>query len=173
MVEKHGDMVYYLSAFPLTKEAKEQIISNHNPITVLISENNFDADFPSSVKPTSVKPTSDFQHNIIYNNIINNNIKNNKEIYKENFEKFYKNYPRKVGKANVEKWFMKNKPNEELMKVILTSLEEHKKLKQWQDKQYIPYPSTWLNQKRWEDDLSKEVKVTETKNEMRYSDVGW
>jgi hypothetical protein len=25
--------------------------------------------------------------------------------------------------------------------------------KQWQDSQYIPLPMTWLNQKRWEDEL--------------------
>lgn len=107
-------------------------------------------------------------------NNINNNIEKENIKEKENFEKFYSSYPRKVGKANVEKWFVKNKPNEELMNIILNSLEEHKKLKQWQDKQYIPHPTTWLNQKRWEDDLSKEEKVTETnKNERRYSNVSW
>lgn len=91
--------------------------------------------------------------------------------YDDNFETFYKAYPRKIGKANVEKWFKKNKPDEELMNKILTSLEEHKKLKQWQDKQFIPYPATWLNQKRWEDELDTNLKVEN--KERRYSNVGW
>lgn len=89
----------------------------------------------------------------------------------DNFETFYKAYPHKVGKANVEKWFNKNKPDEELMNKILTSLEEHKKLKQWQDKQFIPYPATWLNQKRWEDELDTNLKVEN--KERKYSNVSW
>lgn len=122
----------------------------------------------------SVKLTQSFGQNEQTNTneyyTMNNN---DKEIYKERFETFYKAYPRKVGKANVEKWFNKNKPDEELMNKILTSLEEHKKLKQWQDKQFIPHPYTWLNQKRWEDDLSKEIKVTEIKIDRSYKNVGW
>lgn len=82
----------------------------------------------------------------------------------DNFETFYQAYPRKTGKVNVEKWFNKNKPDEELMNKILTSLEEHKKLKQWQDKQFIPYPATWLNQKRWEDEV--EVEEDTAKNNL-------
>ena len=113
---------------------------------------------------------SDFKKN--KHNNINNNINNNiKEIYKERFEKFYFSYPRKVGKANVEKWFEKNKPDEELFNKIMTALEEHKKTKQWQDKQFIPHPSTWLNQKRWEDEIIKEK--NNKSSERRYSNVGW
>ena len=26
----------------------------------------------------------------------------------------------------------------------------------WGDKQFIPHPSTWLNQKRWEDEIENE-----------------
>lgn len=98
--------------------------------------------------------------------------KDKKEINcDDNFETFYQAYPRKIGKINVEKWFNKNKPDEELMNKILTSLEEHKKLKQWQDKQFIPYPATWLNQKRWEDELDTNLKVEN--KERRYNNVGW
>lgn len=98
--------------------------------------------------------------------------KDKKEINcDDNFETFYQSYPRKIGKVNVEKWFNKNKPDEELMNKILTSLEKHKKLKQWQDKQFIPYPATWLNQKRWEDELDTILKVEN--KERRYNNVGW
>lgn len=89
------------------------------------------------------------------NNIYNNNIAQITEIT-EKFEEFYKSYPRKVSKENVKKWFNKNKPNDELFEIIMTSLEKYKKSKQWKDKQYIPYPSTWLNQKRWEDEIEEE-----------------
>ena len=96
--------------------------------------------------------------------------------YAQNFKKFYELYPRKVGKANVEKWFTKNKPNDNLMETILKALEIQKKSKQWQDKQFIPYPYTWLNQKRWEDELdiiendtsiTKNIETKEQKDIMK------
>lgn len=84
------------------------------------------------------------------------NTNNEKEIYKEKFEIFYKSYPRKVGKANVEKWFNKNKPNEELFNLMMKKLEAFKKSPDWfkDNGQFIPYPATWLNQKRWEDEIT-------------------
>ena len=46
---------------------------------------------------------------------------------------------------------MKNKPTEEEQKQILLAIAFFKNDQQWKDEQYIPYPSTFLNQKRWED----------------------
>lgn len=94
--------------------------------------------------------------NNIYINNISNNIKNynKKEIVLEKFEEFYKEYPKKVSKENVKKWFIKNNPSDELFKTIMSSLKKYKLSDSWKDIKYIPYPSTWLNQKRWEDELS-------------------
>lgn len=91
-------------------------------------------------------------------NIKNINI-NNKEIYKERFEKFYQAYPKHLKKAEVEKWFYKNKPDETLFKTMMTQLEKFKKTKEWNQTQYIPYPSTWLNQKRWEDEIKTQEDI--------------
>lgn len=97
-----------------------------------------------------------FQDNNI--NSINNKNINNKEIYKERFEEFYKAYPRKVDKARTEKWFLKNKPDEKLFNLIMKQLERYKKI--WKNPKYIPYPPTWLNNKRWEDKFeTKEEKI--------------
>ena len=98
---------------------------------------------------------SDEKGETIPDNNTNNKTDNN--IYCSNWDEmfniFYQNYPRKVNKANAEKWFKKNKPSEELFNKMLFSLEQHKK--QWKDKQFIPYPATWLNGKRWEDELEE------------------
>lgn len=97
--------------------------------------------------------------NVYHNNTSINNINNNKKIYKrENFEKFWKSYPKKQNKAKTEKWFEKYNPDEELMNTILESLNKFKKTKEWNkdNGQYIPMPTTWLNGRRWEDDLSSE-----------------
>jgi hypothetical protein len=54
-----------------------------------------------------------------------------------------------------KKSFIKLNPNETLLKEILDSLEKHKKTEQWlkDDGQFIPYPSSWLNGRRWEDEV--------------------
>ncbi len=69
---------------------------------------------------------------------------------------FWENYPKKVGRGNVEKWFNKNKPNEEQFQVMLNKLEEFKKTNQWEksDGRFIPNPINWLNAKSWEDESS-------------------
>lgn len=76
------------------------------------------------------------------------------EDYETKFNKFYEEYPRKVKKQDVLKWFKKNKPSNELFSSMMNSLEQFRGSESWQKDggQYIPYPSTWLNQKRWEDE---------------------
>lgn len=76
-----------------------------------------------------------------------------KENTESHFSAFWESYPRKESKEKTKQWFMKNKPSEELQSKILEALERFKKTEQWQDKQFIPHPTTWLNQKRWEDEV--------------------
>ena len=70
------------------------------------------------------------------------------------FYSFWKVYPRKVGKEKCKNWFKSHKPKEELVQKMIEAVEEQKKSKQWSDPQYIPHPYTWLNQGRWEDELT-------------------
>lgn len=100
---------------------------------------------------------------ILTNKILNNKKKNNKKE-KDNFnqslfEMFWEAYPKKVSKGNAEKWFAKNQPNEELVNLMISKIEILKKTKQWlsNDGQYIPYPTSWLNAKGWEDEIGKVV----------------
>lgn len=76
------------------------------------------------------------------------------EVWESQFNQFYEEYPKKVKKQDVKKWFQKNKPSNELFSSMLHSLERFRASKDWQKDggQFIPYPSTWLNQKRWEDE---------------------
>ena len=76
------------------------------------------------------------------------------DMWETQFNDFYSLYPKKVKKQDVKKWFQKNKPSNELFSSMLHSLEQFRASKEWQKDggQFIPYPSTWLNQKRWEDE---------------------
>jgi DNA-binding transcriptional regulator YhcF (GntR family) len=63
------------------------------------------------------------------------------------FEEFWTAYPRKLAKARAEIAWRNLKKKEQEAALV--------GVKTWpfsDEKQYIPYPATWLNQKRWEDD---------------------
>lgn len=79
------------------------------------------------------------------------------------FDYFWKLYPRKEKKSNAKSWFEKSKISDELFELIISKLELFKKTESWnkENGKYIPYAITWLNQKRWED----EIKLEESKEE--------
>jgi hypothetical protein len=70
------------------------------------------------------------------------------------FAEFWRAYPKKVSKAVAEKAFRKLPNPAELLPVLLQAIAVQKATDQWQKDggQFIPYPATWLNQCRWEDD---------------------
>ena len=76
-------------------------------------------------------------------------------LQEERFTEFWKAYPKKVGKGAALKAYAKIKPTAELHKEMLEALEKQKHSVQWRRDggQYIPNPSTWLNQSRWEDEV--------------------
>lgn len=82
----------------------------------------------------------------------NNNNKNKKENMM--FTRFWEAYPRHEAKAVALRAFEKLNPGEALLQTMLTAIERWKKTAQWTDDEgtYIPYPATWLNQRRWEDE---------------------
>lgn len=69
------------------------------------------------------------------------------------FEKFWSAYPKKVGKQAAKKAFSRVKVPVE---TLLAALERQKCSAQWSkdNGQYVPNPATWLNQGRWEDELT-------------------
>ncbi|GMB10235.1 MAG: hypothetical protein NkDv07_0020 [Candidatus Improbicoccus devescovinae] len=69
------------------------------------------------------------------------------------FEKFWSMYPKKVAKQAAFRIFRKISKIEETLNLILAGLERWKLSEQWQNPQFIPYPATFLAQKRWEDEI--------------------
>ncbi len=85
----------------------------------------------------------------------------NRIEYISAFESFWEQYPNKKAKKDAFKSWMKLKPTEELVSKILSALESHKKTSQWtkDNGQFVPYPATWLNKGRWEDEVKPEKKL--------------
>ncbi|WP_104565614.1 hypothetical protein [Ralstonia mannitolilytica] len=70
------------------------------------------------------------------------------------FEEFWTAYPKKVSKAAALKAYRKIKPSESLQAEILAAVSRAKTSVDWSkdDGQFIPYPASWLNARRWEDE---------------------
>lgn len=71
------------------------------------------------------------------------------------FPKFWKLYPNKKGKAAAEKAWKKLKVTDDLFAKIAEGLGRYCSSRDWlkDDGQFIPHPATWLNGKRWEDEV--------------------
>lgn len=73
------------------------------------------------------------------------------------FDQFWDMYPKKRSKGQAEKTWVKIDPDESLLVAMLSGLEKAKNSHEWTKEggQYVPYPSTWLNAKGWEDEYSE------------------
>ena len=69
------------------------------------------------------------------------------------FDLFWQAYPKKVGKEAARKAFSRVKAP---LESLLTAIERQKCGNQWltENGRFIPNPATWLNQGRWEDDVT-------------------
>lgn len=78
------------------------------------------------------------------------------ELQQQPFETFWQAYPRKVGKKNAWEAWCKVNPDTTLASKILESAKKQAQSPQWtkDDGRFIPHPTTWLNQERWNDETT-------------------
>lgn len=69
------------------------------------------------------------------------------------FDRFWKSYPRKVGKQRCMRWFKLKKPGN--VDGMIHTIEAFLNSGEWSDPQYVPHPFTWLNRGGWDDETSK------------------
>lgn len=81
-----------------------------------------------------------------------------KDISLYGFEEFWGAYPRKVGKPTARKAWEKLNMTPDLLDKMLKAIQSWKRSEQWQEERYIPHPTTWLNQERWNDEPPKPKK---------------
>lgn len=109
---------------------------------------------------------------IQYNTNPNTESESNARARGDDFEAFWRVYPKKVGKADAIKKFAKALQKVSL-ETLLNAVEEQKTCAQWQKDggQYIPNPSTWLHQERWNDDI-KPANAAKTFLDLYYEEGG-
>ena len=83
---------------------------------------------------------------------------NPRETRGAEFEKFWAAYPRKEGKQKARAAFEKVTVS---LDILLEAIDQQKKSTQWSkdNGQFIPHPATWLNGKRWEDQLAMSTEI--------------
>lgn len=71
------------------------------------------------------------------------------------FAEFYDSYPKKKDRYKAEAAWKKLKPDEVLFAEVMGGLDRAKQSHDWlkENGKYIPYPASWLNGRRWEDDI--------------------
>ena len=73
------------------------------------------------------------------------------------FWEFYRNNARGENKQAAMKAWDRLKPSDELIDTMAKALNKQVKSKSWQEGIGIPYASTWLNNRRWEDEIKAPV----------------
>ena len=83
------------------------------------------------------------------------------------FAEFWEAYPKKVGKKDALSKWSRLKPDADLFERIMRAVTNAKKSAEWkrENGRFIPNPSTWINQGRWDDELTPtaEKQTTETR----------
>lgn len=141
----------------------------NSPIGERVSPNG---DTPSLNGDSTLSPNGD---NLSPNGeIYNEHIKTHKRnIYIPSlFDRFWAAYPRKVSKADARKVFAKLSPDEQMVEMMLQALDWQKRLPEWTKDggRYVPYPATWLNSRRWEDEQATPLQVEPAKRKVEYEE---
>ncbi len=64
-----------------------------------------------------------------------------------NFDRFWGEYPRKVGKDAALAVWRRLRPDTHTTTDIIAAV--HEQAQRWDDPKFIPHPRTWLSQGRW------------------------
>ena len=78
----------------------------------------------------------------------------------DGFSEFWNTYPRGEGKAQAGKIWIKNKLDGVADQILDDIRARMAHPNHWRDAQFIPHASTYLNQRRWEDDWQKTASRT-------------
>lgn len=82
---------------------------------------------------------------------------------RESFETFWRAYPRKIARQRAWQAWTKLKPSADLCAQILHALAWQVQQSDWLKDagRFVPHPTTWLNQARWQDEPSRTPYLSE------------
>jgi hypothetical protein len=94
-----------------------------------------------------------------------------KEREMEDFERFWKEYPRKVAKAEARKAWKQTEKVRPAVEEVIKAIKLACQTEQWMrgGGQFIPHAATWIRGERWEDE--HEVKIPDVVNEKPWHET--
>lgn len=140
---------YYNERLDFEKEKRNKFIESR--MSNLSKENELNSHMGNHMAPHSENEIEKENVNKSINSITNIN-----SLHIDLFNTIWSIYPRKEKKQYALECFVRLDPSPDLVQTIKTAVERAKRSKQWQDKQFIPHFSTYLNQRRWEDELNED-----------------
>lgn len=81
------------------------------------------------------------------------------------FDEWWEEYPRKVGKGKCRDKYLRIVTDEDKHVLLLGAIRKQNEVYKTKPVQYIPYPETWLNQERWEDELQPDTERPKDKEQ--------
>lgn len=151
-------------------ENDSQIVRQKNNVTTLLSIVNYD-EYQADDNPNG-KTNG---HQTVKQTSTNNKNKKNKEEKEIIFDSFWAKYPIKVAKDKCKAKFIKLPDSD--IETIMATIDKFAANKPFADYRH-PNPETYLNQKRWEDEIANPKdatagqRLTETVFEVRKGFVG-
>ncbi|MDR1630056.1 MAG: hypothetical protein LBS36_07590 [Oscillospiraceae bacterium] len=140
---------------------KDEACVTGDACTVLIPDNNEKSTEEAPLVPDYLLPTTDHciptpsDTHVHEGTPESSNAK--KETKQKRFDLFWMAYPKKVGKKEALKAWDKAKVDSALFDKIMTAIGRARATEQWRRDggRWIPNPSTWLNQGRWDDEYEE------------------
>lgn len=88
----------------------------------------------------------------------------------DEFDQFWKEYPRKIAKAEARKAWKQTEKVRPSLEVVIRAIKAASQTEQWMrgNGQFIPHASTWLRGERWDDE--HEVVLQGVVNEKPWHD---
>lgn len=74
---------------------------------------------------------------------------------------FWEAYPNKTGKQAARRAWDRLKPDDAMLRTMVSAIDRQKRSDQWRREggRFIPHPTTWLNQGRWEDETGIDLEA--------------
>ena len=146
----------YLTVQLQYKEGSKQILNRYMKINGEGVDEIINTPFQKDVEPidqkTKVNTKTNTKTNITVNNV-------------DDFDSFWKFYPRKASKDAARKAWIKLRPDVHVMQMIADNVKERVEKGEWRkdNQSFILHASTYLNQKRWEDEVVDQQTQTQTR----------
>lgn len=139
---------------PHVREAASELPSIEQGITKAVTKHDLGSVEASPRSPDSLIPDSLIPDPLLLIPEQNPCSPSASESADDGFATFWKQYPKKVAKPQAMKAWKKLKPSDQVLIGLMAALEKQKACADWlkDGGQFIPYPATWINSRRWEDE---------------------